>query len=357
MKSLIGIILCVLGFNLTAVAQIDTSKQDQLYVITKTDGKEYIGKILSDDGREVLIETEALGKIYIPKSDIASIVLVEKEKDIFYGEYRGEGPFTTRYTFTTNALPIKRGENYALIQLYGPEVHFAVADNFNVGIMTTWGVSPLVLALKYSFKTKNEMLNFSIGSLNGTSGYFNNFRGFNGLHFANITYGNRLHNITLSAGYGYLRSGFNNNNYFEPGTFYNNSSYPSYEDLQAKKAPLSGGPIVSVAGVTSVGAKASFVFDSMIGWFTNVQSNVETTELTPPSYSPEYIPGYYQHVVSDVKRTSMMVLIMPGIRYQKTPNKAFQFSMAGVNIIHLKGYLNKSTLSFPVPVLSWFVKF
>ena len=54
--------------------------QDQdttLRVVTKHDGTEYIGVIISDDGREVLIETKALGKIYIPKSDIRSIVIVE----------------------------------------------------------------------------------------------------------------------------------------------------------------------------------------------------------------------------------------------------------------------------------------
>ncbi len=32
------------------------------YVILKNDSNEYIGKILSDDGREVLINTDKLGK-------------------------------------------------------------------------------------------------------------------------------------------------------------------------------------------------------------------------------------------------------------------------------------------------------
>lgn len=153
----------------------DTTSSSALFVITKNDGTEYIGKILSDDGREVLIETERLGKIYIPKSDIKSIVKVEDERSIVHGEFRTLGPFTTRYAFTTNALPIQKGENYALINLYGPEVHFAVSNNLSLGIMSTWIASPFVLAAKYSMKTNNEKVNVSLGTLFGTSGYFKHF--------------------------------------------------------------------------------------------------------------------------------------------------------------------------------------
>ena len=83
------------------------------YVVVKNNGVEYIGKILNDDGREILLETKTLGKIFITKSEIKSIMLVSSRKDIVFGEYRAQGPFTTRYQFTTNAFSIKRGENYA----------------------------------------------------------------------------------------------------------------------------------------------------------------------------------------------------------------------------------------------------
>jgi hypothetical protein len=113
----------ILGFSKAQQNPVDTNT----YVVTKNNGMEYIGKILNDDGREILLETNTLGKIYITKSDIKSITLVSSRKEVVFGEYRAQGPFTTRYQFTTNAFSIKRGENYALVNLYGPEVHFSLS--------------------------------------------------------------------------------------------------------------------------------------------------------------------------------------------------------------------------------------
>ena len=42
---------------------------NQLYLIVKINNVEYVGYILNDDGREILIDTKKLGKIYIPKTD------------------------------------------------------------------------------------------------------------------------------------------------------------------------------------------------------------------------------------------------------------------------------------------------
>ena len=45
----------------------EPSKGVEQFVITKNDGTEYIGEILSDDGREVLINTSKLGKFIFQK--------------------------------------------------------------------------------------------------------------------------------------------------------------------------------------------------------------------------------------------------------------------------------------------------
>ena len=54
------------------------------------------------------------------------------------GEFRASGPFTTRYYFTNNALPIKKNENYALVHIYGPEVPFSVGNKTSLGLMASW---------------------------------------------------------------------------------------------------------------------------------------------------------------------------------------------------------------------------
>lgn len=338
----------------------------QRHVIIKNDGSEYIGRLLSDDAREVLIDTEKLGRIYIPKSDIRSIVKLDSDDKVVGGQYYSTGSFTTRYAFTTNALPIQRGENYALLNLHGPEVHFAVSDHLNVGLMSTWFGSPFIFAAKYTIATKDEKVNFSIGTLLGTSGYINSFRGFGGLHFANVTFGDRDQNFTLGAGYAYLKTGNEDYGSREPGVYlsdnawdtYNYSNSGWYSEPNYLIQPLIHGPVFSMAGIRKVGSKASFVFDSMIGTFHSTDNRiVRTTTLRETVYDPEYIPGSYSHTVAGVKTTAVALFLMPGIRIQTKENRAFQVSLAGVSVIEGKGYQYRDTYSLPMPMCTWFYNF
>ena len=360
---LVFLLVGIFSYQLKAQVPVNSSSTDtNTYVITKSDGTEYIGKLISDDGREVLIITETLGKIYIPKSDIKSIVKVTDNKSIVRGEYYASGPFTTRHAFTTNALPIAKGENYAMINLYGPEIHFAVTDHLNIGIMSTWTASPLALALKYTIPTRFEKLNFSLGTLLGTSGYFNSFKGYGGIHFANVTYGDRKNNVTFSAGYGYTSS-FGTKDLIIPGTYTStnggfNYSYGTYSPGITK------GPILSIAGIVKVGAKVSFVFDSMLGSFGRTTSNnemgvtVTISEATPPDFNN----GIYQQSVSITNVNSLKLyalFLMPGMRFQTKENRAFQISLAGVTVFGpaLENWGGPNSISFPLPMCSWFYKF
>ncbi len=353
-------ILLIVASSLNSFGQSDTSKVK--HVIIKHNGNEFIGVILSDDGREVLIETDKMGKVYIPKSEIKEIKLIENERDISYGEFNDAGPFTTRYAFTTNALPIVKGENYALVNLYGPEVHFAVSNHLNVGIMASWIGSPIALALKYTIPTENKKLNFSLGTVTGSSGYLNNFRGFGGLHFANMTYGDRKANITFAAGYAHFQSG-NQISIITPGIYNTNDQYyPSYYDgggYNTIKQPAVQGPMFSIAGITKVGPKASFVFDSMLGVFNinNYRRDVQTRTLQEPDFNNN-VPGKYEHTVTTIneKRQTIAFFVMPGMRFQKDEKRAFQFSLAGVSVFQ-KRSTSDYNFSFPLPMCSWFFKF
>ena len=120
------IIFFFLAFQVCAQTSEEIEeKKENLVLIIKNSGGEYIGEIISDDGREILLITKTIGKIYINKSEISSISKVEENlKTNKNGEFRASGPFTTRYYFTNNALPIKKNENYALVHVYGPESSF-----------------------------------------------------------------------------------------------------------------------------------------------------------------------------------------------------------------------------------------
>jgi hypothetical protein len=358
--------LCV-GFQFSELVAQVTPADTNLYRVVKYNNQEYIGRILNDDGREVLLETSKLGKIYIVKADIESITIVHREIDFVDDEYRGTGVFTTRYQFSTNAFPLQKHENYALVNLYGPEVHFSVSKNLSVGVMATWIASPIVLALKYSVPTRNEKLNFGFGTLLGSVGYLNQGKGYGGLHWGMVTYGDRKNNVTLSLGYSYLNTGMRTGEQmYVPGTYpaVNNFGYPDFATLTPVnfKVPTIKAPILGVAGVASVGKKASFVVDMMFMFGKKVESIHSQIVNNMYDQSTGYPIQTYVGPISSTEQTTNSVncLIMPGMRFQKTESAAFQVSLAGVigyTTIQTPGLLTSKRYSFPVPMCSWFYKF
>ena len=332
---LLGISLLILKSPISAQSS-DTITVKKIVLIKKIDGGEFIGEIISNDDREILIKTKTtIGRLYISKSDISSISFInvkEKEQNET-GEFRAEGPFTTRYYFTNNALPIKKGENYALINLFGPEVHFAVSDKLSIGVIASWIGSPITLVSKLSVLSKNN-LHFSIGNIIGSSGYLAQGRVFGGLHWGTLTIGDRMRNISFSAGYGY----FNDNSY----TF----NTPNQDAL-----------FLGLGSIAPIGEKACFILDGML--ISNTKKN--------PYYDGTSSYNDYRNRI-DQTITNTTLILMPGMRFYKSYAKAFQISLAGVffkdNSRMISNYNNGTfnnekgeTISFPVPTISWLRKF
>jgi len=353
----------LLFFSLPIFSQNEGQKEDSMVVVTLTNGETRIGTILSDDGREILLLTKDIGKIYIRKENIKSIVPYDaKNFKIVDGEFRDVGPFTTRYHFTTNSLPIKKGENYAMINLYGPEVHFALSDRFSLGVMSTWAASPFVLAAKFTIPTKNPKLNFGLGTLAGTSGYFNTFKGFGGLHWGMITYGDRMNNITFSAGYSYIKTGvkkeygiYQTGNYpAKPdgfGGYYFDS--PVYLGFSSYEEPIGTAPIIGIGGIAKVGKKASFIFDAMV--LFGKQKDSGFPQQINYVYDPITGQPSYTQVLekSDVQTENVTIaFFMPGMRFQTKDTRAFQIALAGALV-----KTETRTFAFPAPMVSWFFKF
>ncbi|MBI1306977.1 MAG: hypothetical protein GC181_10280 [Bacteroidetes bacterium] len=386
-KSIVTTALLI-WMGLTAAAQTSTydsclANGEQLYLVVKTNNVEYYGFIKKDDGREILLITKNIGKIFIKKEEIKSMTAVSPEELVKtedqYGDLRTEGPFTTRYFFTTNALAIKKKENYAMLHLYGPEVHFAVTDNFSLGVMTLWGGSPIVLAGKYSFesKTKNH---FALGSMVGNSGYIKNGKYFGGLHWATFSRGNRISNVSFSVGLAHI----NNNDYKNVGSAYNwtwkynptyyteetsmqnalASHYPNkdiFGNLKAKKASLA--LVTGLAGIHPVGKKASIIFDMMVLFHqVNGIESLSTTDVdvtyTYYDYNQGNVTKTNTATVSEnhiVTKTSATFLIMPGMRFNNKYGSAFQVEL-GMLSTPLSGFTEKNgmeRLIIPLPLVTW----
>jgi hypothetical protein len=319
--------LCFFFLVLSAITL--AQKDSTLKVIQLTNGNEYIGTIISDDGREMLFESTTVGKIYIKKTDVKSISNYnEDDFVVINNEKVKSNPFSTRYSFTTNALPIKKKDNYYMINLWGPEFHVAVADNFNVGIMTTWAGSPLALAAKYSFKTKNPKVNFSIGEIIGNGGYLEP-SAFISLSFGNVTFGDRDKNLTLGVGYGYFDF---NQTEFIPGTYYG-----YYEDIPIRIKPATKGVLGSVAASVRIDDKTSFVFDSMFGILSTGGTNYD--------YNYNYLTQSGTTVVTPRPSNTFFMVSMPAIRRNTGEGKSVQFTLAGIRT-------NQRTI--PIPFVTWF---
>ncbi|MBA7585367.1 hypothetical protein ES708_27342 [subsurface metagenome] len=272
-KSFIIVALLALMFfsGNNAIAQVDTTKitSSKIYIITTYDGGEFIGKIILQDAKEVLIETKDRGQVSIPKYQIKEMKEVKSGEFSASGEYMPEQIFATRYFITTNGLPISKGESYLLLNLYGPEFQFGVGENFGVGIMTSWLGMPLIGTAKYSIEL-SEKTNLGIGTLLGTGSWAKPDFGL-ALPFAVLTFGDRRNNINFSGGYGAIWS----------------------------NGDSEGNALFSIAGMAKVGKNISLVFDSFI--MPNLGGN-----------------------------NTGFALLIPGIRIQEKSNKAFQFGFAGL---------------------------
>lgn len=231
----------LLSLNFSLNAQVDTNKIAKQYVVTKNDGSTYVGEILSQDAREVLLKTTNLGEIIIPKHEISKIEEVKTGQFDPKGNFIGETIFATRYFITTNGLPLEKGDSYVLWNWYGPDFQFGVGKNVSMGIMSSWFGVPIIGSFKVALPI-DETSSFGFGALIGTGSWALPDAG-GALPYAVFTLGNYTSNVNISAGYG--------------GIFYDGEQ--------------EGRALFSVAGISKISPKISLVFDSFIAPAMNSQ--------------------------------------------------------------------------------------
>ncbi len=312
----------------TATAQNEFQYDaNKLYLVTKYDGAEFLGKIKSFDAHEMLINTEKIGDVYIPKHEIKEIREVKAE---LYKEFSGEEIFATRYFITTNGLPIKKGDNYIQWNLYGPDFQFGISDNLGIGIMTSWIAIPVITNIKYSINLSKKS-HIALGALLGTGSWAYPDFGL-ALPFASLTYGNRKSNVTFSSGYGAL---------FYSEDKYNPATSTSYKDHFRE-----GRVLFSLAGMLTINSKISLVFDSFISPWGPERTNTEWTDhgqWKDGNYQPNYV------LTTRTERSPTLAIFLPGIRWKLDSRKAFQFGFTGV-------YYDGEFVPFPVPMVQWYLK-
>jgi hypothetical protein len=328
-KLFIVLLIAMLSLgNLSAQSQPDTTAA-KLHVVVKHDGIEFVGKIISQDAREVLLETTTIGQVVIPKHEIKQIRELSSGDFTVTGVYMPDEVFATRYFLTTNGLPIKKGESYIQWNPYGPDMQFGVGKNFGIGIMTSWVAVPIIGTAKYTIPLK-EKTNLGVGVLLGT-GSWSVPEFALALPFASMTFGDRKANFTVSGGYGSVR---------HPQEEYS----PAYNTYTTKKVTESRA-MFSVAFMFKVGRKVSFVFDSILVPAGKDETVTGVNYYWDPNTGQPGPPQTYQYK----RERPSFALFVPGLRWQVDPQRAFQFGFAGVSA-------GGETLPVPIPMIQLYRK-
>lgn len=213
-----------------------------LYRVETVEGNRYLGTLVSENEREVVVDTRGAGEVTLRREDVATMREVNRSR-LRDGEYWFENPFATRHFFAPTAIGLRGGRGYyqntwVLLN----DVNYGVTDNVSVGGGTVplflFGASatPVWLLPKVSVSTPRENLHLGAGALVGTIA--GEESGGAGIVYGLSTIGSREKNFTIGVGYGYagsewsrtpavnlstmLRIGrttyFLSENYFFPGT-------------------------------------------------------------------------------------------------------------------------------------------
>ncbi len=339
MKKIVNILVILallLGWTSAASAQNGADTAGIMHKIIKQNGVAFTGKILTQDSREILMDTKELGLVYIPKHEVREIIEVRDQDKSAAG-----GLFSTRYFLTTNGFPVAKGDNYVQWNLFGPDFQFGIADNFGVGIMTSWVGMPIIGTAKYSVKF-SDGFHGGLGFLGGTGSWAYPKYGLV-LPFGFLTFGSRTNNINISAGYGALFSERNVTSYtlLNVPTEYSTNSYTSVNSTQNK---AEGRVLISVAGMLRLNAKFSLVLDS----FIMLPGKGEEVQYIQESYHEITRKATYS-LKTELRNHDPLIVLAPGLRFQATENSSFQFGFTGV---HYQGEF----VPVPIPLVQWFRK-
>jgi len=264
-------ILCIFC-TVFVFSQSDSTKR---VLVTKHDGGQYSGIILSDDGREILLETKEIGKIYIPKHLIKNIEVISKKQDVivdstptnqqnineeeFPDEYNYRNFMSTKYIQGDNAFPLRKGESFIKFMPLGMEGQAYLRKNWSIGALTSYIGAPFAVRSKLSFPVKDSnyfSLDVIYGSMMFGSLYGAGIGTGGGAFSAGFTFGNRLSNFTIKTGFVFLHEEVQNGWWDEVNWTWNEGPVVVY-----------GYPAgyVSFSGMTEVSARSQLVFDLFAG--------------------------------------------------------------------------------------------
>lgn len=334
MKTLFKISLLIVAMTLMGVqsfAQDEGNSQVKKFKIIKQNGVGFVGQIVSKDAREVLIDTEDRGLVYIPTHEIEEIIEIQEGSREITG-----GLFSSRYFLTTNGFNISKGDNYVQWNIFGPDFQFGVADNFTMGVMTSWVGMPIIGTAKYSLQLGDKLFG-GLGFLGGTGSWAYPKYGLV-LPFGFLSAGDRVNNLNFSTGYGFI--------FTETGHRYvlsnQSTDYSTNSFTMEDFVETDGRMLFSIAGMFRINDKFSFVFDS----FIMPKGKDRMVDYLDERYN-ESTGKVTFFITQRAEESNALLVLVPGLRFQATEKSSFQFGFTGIRT-------DGEFLPLPIPLVQWF---
>ena len=199
--TLIAVLLCLASSSMHAQRAVEIGNKVEL---TTKDGNTIIGTVTEFTDEHIVLKTDALGEITIPREEVETYRILDNEQsqDIYN---------STTYLVNPSGYTLNKGQSYYQnIGVFFNSYTAGISDNFSI----TGGlelISPLFLqrapaffiSPRLSIPFANEQGAFSVGA---TSFLFFGDSGdtfFAGIAQGAVTIGSRSNNFTIGAGIGF----------------------------------------------------------------------------------------------------------------------------------------------------------
>ncbi|MDZ7897909.1 MAG: hypothetical protein U5N85_07765 [Arcicella sp.] len=250
--ALISLLLCLFSQEIFSQDYADTTKTAKnvpIVNIRLRDGTKLKGKILQNDGKNCLIQTDNLGTLNIPSMNIVATEQVSEVAVASTGEWI-EPLRNTDYLLSSNGFNLPRGEwRYSNTYLYYNSFGVGITDNFSMNLAFIPIANIFTFSGKVSFEV-SENLNFA---LNGNY----------------ITSSSRLVSIGVGTLGGVATFGKNNKN-ISIGATWGIGNGGTFTDK----------PIIQLSGIVRVSNKVALTMDNFLTTENQTTFNGQTTSST-----------------------------------------------------------------------------
>jgi hypothetical protein len=220
-KTIVWSLLLTLFTFFATTIQAQNDGIEDIYVSVKmNDGNTFVGKQIALTDTHIIIETESLGKMNLPRENVKVFKVINKPSRSTSGQYWYENPNATRNVITPTGYSLRKGEGYYQnLMLFYNQVSYGFTDRLTIGVgfetlsllsggLGNGGIG-YTITPKFSFPIREEEWNVGIGALLIGVPFLDNDRFVDLATIYGVnTFGSRDRNVSLGIGFGIVDGEF-----------------------------------------------------------------------------------------------------------------------------------------------------